>query len=212
MSGCLRAGGGAALWAAAELGPEVAAVVSRGGRPDLALPVLPSVTCPVLLLVGGEDHQVVEMNRWVGGWEWGRRLAAVCLACVGEWVNATEGGGRGSGGGGISCVWLLVQAASTKCLGRHFPVMQQHAAMARQCCPCQKAPHPYQCQASTSSICTCPLCCQPRCRRAAAQLRRGQLVLVPGATHLFEEPGTLEAVAQQAAAFFRQSFTAEAAG
>ncbi len=68
---CLSAaGGGAALWAAAELGTEVKAVVSRGGRPDLALPVLPSVTCPVLLLVGSEDHAVVDMNRWEAGAGW----------------------------------------------------------------------------------------------------------------------------------------------
>lgn len=56
-------GGGAALVAAAELGPEVAAVVSRGGRPDLAGESLPQVTAPTLLLVGELDEPVIEMNR-----------------------------------------------------------------------------------------------------------------------------------------------------
>ncbi len=47
----------------------------------------------------------------------------------------------------------------------------------------------------------------PAChRRALAWLPRGQLVVVPGATHLFEEPGTLEAVAEAAARFFRGQF------
>src|SRR2546425_8846689 len=45
-------GGGAALVAAAELGEEIGAVVSRGGRPDLAGAALPQVTCPTLLIDG----------------------------------------------------------------------------------------------------------------------------------------------------------------
>lgn len=56
-------GAGAALLAAAELRDRVAAVVSRGGRPDLAGPRLPDVHAPTLLLVGGDDHQVIELNR-----------------------------------------------------------------------------------------------------------------------------------------------------
>jgi putative phosphoribosyl transferase len=56
-------GAGAALWAAAEQGGGVRAVVSRGGRPDLAEPRLAEVTAPTLLIVGGEDHQVLELNR-----------------------------------------------------------------------------------------------------------------------------------------------------
>jgi putative phosphoribosyl transferase len=55
-------GGGAALVAAAELPNEVGAVVSRGGRPDLAGDALPKVKAPTLLIVGGEDHVVVELN------------------------------------------------------------------------------------------------------------------------------------------------------
>jgi dienelactone hydrolase len=55
-------GGGAALVAAAERPESVAAVVSRGGRPDLAGPALPRVTAPTLLLVGGNDTVVIELN------------------------------------------------------------------------------------------------------------------------------------------------------
>ena len=56
-------GAGAALGAAGELRRRVAAVVSRGGRPDLVLPVLADVTAPTLLIVGGADEPVIEMNR-----------------------------------------------------------------------------------------------------------------------------------------------------
>lgn len=56
-------GAGAALWAAAELGEEISAVVSRGGRPDLAAPRLADVRAPTLLIVGGHDEIVVELNR-----------------------------------------------------------------------------------------------------------------------------------------------------
>ena len=56
-------GAGAALCAAAELGEEIGAVVSRGGRPDLAAGRLPEVRAPVLLIVGGDDQIVLELNR-----------------------------------------------------------------------------------------------------------------------------------------------------
>jgi putative phosphoribosyl transferase len=95
-------GGGAALVAAARAPDDVGAVVSRGGRPDLAGDALPLVKAPTLLIVGAEDDVVVELNR---------------------------------------------------------------KAMARMTAPVQ-------------------------------------LVLVRGATHLFEEPGTLEAVAQLARDWF----------
>lgn len=95
-------GGGAALVAAATLGDEVRAVVSRGGRPDLAGDALEAVRTPTLLIVGGLDGPVIGMNQ----------EASERLACVKE------------------------------------------------------------------------------------------LAIVPGATHLFEEPDTLEEVARQAAAWF----------
>jgi dienelactone hydrolase len=56
-------GGGAALVAAAMRPEGVGAVVSRGGRPDLAGPALPRVQTPTLLIVGGHDYPVIEMNR-----------------------------------------------------------------------------------------------------------------------------------------------------
>ncbi len=55
-------GAAAALVAAAELASGIAAVVSRGGRPDLAGDALARVTAPTLLIVGGDDHAVIEMN------------------------------------------------------------------------------------------------------------------------------------------------------
>ncbi|MDQ1245953.1 MAG: putative phosphoribosyl transferase [Actinomycetota bacterium] len=100
-------GGGAALVAAARSARPVAAVVSRGGRPDLADGYLPRVTAPTLLLVGGRDAQVLDLNR---------------------------------------------------------------QAQARLTCP-------------------------------------NELVVVPGATHLFEEPGTLEQVSRLAADWFARWFT-----
>ena len=56
-------GAGAALWAAAEPGCPVRAIVSRGGRPDLARGRLEAVRAPTLLIVGGRDEAVLEMNR-----------------------------------------------------------------------------------------------------------------------------------------------------
>src|SRR5690606_38300063 len=67
-------GAAAALWAATEPGTDVAAIVSRGGRPDLAGPRLALVEAPVLLIVGGDDTVVLELNR----------QAAAALACEHE--------------------------------------------------------------------------------------------------------------------------------
>jgi len=55
-------GGAAALVAAAEIPNDVRAVVSRGGRPDLAGDALPNVQAPTLLIVGGNDDIVIELN------------------------------------------------------------------------------------------------------------------------------------------------------
>jgi pimeloyl-ACP methyl ester carboxylesterase len=55
-------GGAAAIVAAAELPQRVGAVVSRGGRPDLAGDSLPKVESPTLLIVGGNDEIVIELN------------------------------------------------------------------------------------------------------------------------------------------------------
>jgi dienelactone hydrolase len=64
-------GAAAALVSAAELGPAIGAVVSRGGRPDLAGSALARVRAPTLLIVGGRDDTVIEVNR----------QAASALAC-----------------------------------------------------------------------------------------------------------------------------------
>lgn len=105
-------GAAAALWAAADQGDTIAAVVSRGGRPDLAgTHALARVTAPTLLLVGGHDGHVLELNR---------------------------------------------------------------KALARLHCP-------------------------------------KRLQVVPGATHLFEEPGTLDQVAREALMWFAEYFVARSA-
>jgi putative phosphoribosyl transferase len=105
-------GGGAALVAAAMVGEEIGAVVSRGGRPDLAGDALPKVKSPTLLIVGGLDYPVIRMNE-----DAYRQLN------------------------------------------------------------CEK-----------------------------------ELRIIPGATHLFEEPGTLEEVARLAAEWFKRHLVADAAG
>ena len=56
-------GAGAALLAAAEIPGRISAIVSRGGRPDLAGPRLADVRAPTLLIVGGNDRQVLDLNR-----------------------------------------------------------------------------------------------------------------------------------------------------
>jgi putative phosphoribosyl transferase len=56
-------GAAAALVAAAERPDDVGAVVSRGGRPDLAAKMLPQVRAPTLLIVGGADPVVLDLNR-----------------------------------------------------------------------------------------------------------------------------------------------------
>ena len=56
-------GAAAALVAAARRREEIRAVVSRGGRPDLAGPALDEVVAPTLLIVGGRDEPVIELNR-----------------------------------------------------------------------------------------------------------------------------------------------------
>ena len=66
-------GGAAALVGAAELPNEVGAIVSRGGRPDLAGDALPKVKAPTLLIVGGEDHVVIELNE--------QARAQMCCEC-----------------------------------------------------------------------------------------------------------------------------------
>ena len=60
-------GAAAALVAAARLGGRVGAIVSRGGRPDLAGDVLGQIRTPTLLIIGGADHGVIKLNEWALG-------------------------------------------------------------------------------------------------------------------------------------------------
>ena len=76
-------GAGAALVAAAELKRRVGAVVSRGGRPDLAMVYLPQVSSPTLLVVGGLDHDVIGLNE----------LALAELTCTKK-LEIIEGAGH----------------------------------------------------------------------------------------------------------------------
>lgn len=69
-------GAGAAIQAAAQEPENIAAVVSRGGRPDLATSYLPHVHAPTLLIVGGEDAPVISLNE----------EAYACLRCPKELV------------------------------------------------------------------------------------------------------------------------------
>jgi putative phosphoribosyl transferase len=61
-------GAAAAIVAAAKRPSDVGAIVSRGGRPDLARDYLGKVDAPVLLIVGGFDHDVIELNRTAATW------------------------------------------------------------------------------------------------------------------------------------------------
>ena len=67
-------GAAAALSAAAQLRNGVSAVVSRAGRPDLAGAALEAVRAPTLLIVGGRDREVLELNRQAA-----RRLSTLCI-------------------------------------------------------------------------------------------------------------------------------------
>jgi putative phosphoribosyl transferase len=104
-------GAAAALWAAAEPAAGVAAIVSRGGRPDLAAARLSRVTAPTLLIVGGHDEAVLRANRAAAStmrcahrvevvpgathlfWEPGALAAAAALAR--GWFVAHLGGSAG---------------------------------------------------------------------------------------------------------------------
>ncbi len=97
-------GAGAALCAAADLGDEVGAVVSRGGRPDLAVARLPEVRAPVLLIVGGHDEIVLELNR-----EARSLMRATSELSVVARHPPVRGAGRA--GGGVATCERMVRAS-----------------------------------------------------------------------------------------------------
>ena len=91
--------------AAAEQPVLIRAVVSRGGRPDLAGPALARVKAPTLLIVGGDDYPVIEMNRSAYeqlGAE--KRLDIVPGATHLFEVTGNSGAGCGSGAGMVQAV------------------------------------------------------------------------------------------------------------
>ncbi len=70
-------GAAAALWAAAEPAADIAAIVSRGGRPDLAEPRLAAVRSPTLLIVGEKDEPALGLNREAQHWLSGESKLAI---------------------------------------------------------------------------------------------------------------------------------------
>jgi alpha-beta hydrolase superfamily lysophospholipase len=112
-TGAVAAGGGAALWAAAYLDSRISAVVVRDGRPDLAVEKLPAVTAPTLLLVGGNDSHVLDLNRaalQVLGSAGGSELVVVPRA-----GHLCEGPGLLEAVADAACEWF----------GRHLKQQQQ---------------------------------------------------------------------------------------
>jgi putative phosphoribosyl transferase len=98
-------GAAAALTAAAELGDRVRAVISRGGRPDLALEI-GAVSAPTLLIVGGADAQVLELNRAAQ-----RQLRCVNdLAVVPHATHLFEEAGALEQVAGLAVEWLDLHA------------------------------------------------------------------------------------------------------
>ncbi|MGW4964073.1 phosphoribosyltransferase family protein [Nonomuraea sp. NPDC004186] len=103
-------GAAAALWAAAEPGNQVAAVVSRGGRPDLAGPRLSAVRAATLLIVGDRDELVLGLNR----------AAQVRLQCendlqvITDATHLFEGPGTLETVGGLACDWFTDHFSRTR--------------------------------------------------------------------------------------------------
>jgi putative phosphoribosyl transferase len=102
-------GAAAALWAAAEPGAGIAAVVSRGGRPDLAASRLGEVTAPTLLVVGGRDNAVLEFNRRAAAAMGGE----VQLAVVPGATHLFEEPGTLQGAAELARDWFLTHLATT---------------------------------------------------------------------------------------------------
>src|SRR6202048_4713175 len=107
-------GAGAALVAAAERPDRVGAIVSRGGRPDLAGPALSRVRAPTLLIVGGNDVQVIALNR----------AALAQLRCVKQLVIVPGATHLFEEPGALDQVALLAR----EWFHRHLNPMMRHAA------------------------------------------------------------------------------------
>jgi putative phosphoribosyl transferase len=95
-------GAAAALWAAAG-DPQVAAIVSRGGRPDLAAPRLAEVRAATLLVVGGRDAVVLQLNEWARA----RMRCEVGLAVVPGATHLFEEPGTLEQAAGLARNWFI---------------------------------------------------------------------------------------------------------
>jgi putative phosphoribosyl transferase len=101
-------GAAAALWAAAEPDADVDAIVSRGGRPDLAGPRLGAVRAPTMLIVGGRDDVVLELNRTA-------QQALTCdndLVIVAGATHLFEEPGTLERVAGLACDWFSAHLAA----------------------------------------------------------------------------------------------------
>jgi putative phosphoribosyl transferase len=106
-------GAGAALWAAADRRVGVAAVVSRGGRPDLAAPRLARVIAPTLFIVGGRDEIVLELNQQAQA----AMSAETKLAVVPGATHLFEEPGALDQAGGLARDWFLRHLAAVAAFG-----------------------------------------------------------------------------------------------
>jgi putative phosphoribosyl transferase len=122
-------GGGAALVAAAERPEVVRAVVSRGGRPDLAGEALARVRTPTLLIVGGDDAPVIQMNREALG----RLRAPAKLEIVPGAGHLFEEPGKLEQVARLARDWFLALAplAPIRSEVTDFPLVAANAALAR---------------------------------------------------------------------------------
>ena len=102
-------GGGAALVAAAAVPADVGAVVSRGGRPDLADEALPKVQAPTLLIVGGNDDVVIELNEQARD----RMRCEVKLEIVPDATHLFEEPGALEKVAKLASDWFLLHAAGS---------------------------------------------------------------------------------------------------
>lgn len=106
-------GAAAALAASCER-PEVVAVVSRGGRPDLAWEQLPRVAAATLLIVGGEDGQVIELNREAQG----QMRCEARIAIVPGATHLFEEPGTLAQAAGLAAAWFVEHFPAARNLDR----------------------------------------------------------------------------------------------
>jgi dienelactone hydrolase len=106
-------GAAAALYAAASFGPSIGAVVSRGGRPDLAMSALKRVQSPTLLIVGGLDDVVIELNRQA----YGELMAEKKLAIVPGATHLFEEPGTLEEAARLAAAWFKQHLAKNRAEG-----------------------------------------------------------------------------------------------